>query len=257
MTDKYMSGKEATKILGVHSRTLYQWDEKGYIETIRTPGNKRMYNVDKYLRENGIQATNVNLIDIDDIKEDGNERLNISYARVSSMGQKDDLERQKKMIQDMYPNHIMIEDIGSGINLNKRGIRKIIRLAIAGRINELVVAYKDRLARFGYELIEDLIKEYSKGTIVVINKKDDREPEEELATDVLEIMNVFVAKMNGLRKYKKRRKEKPIEINNKKTVSKNKKTVSKNKKTVSKNKKTVSKNKTNKKTAKSKTGKNK
>ena len=101
----------------------------------------------------------------------------------------------------------MIEDIGSGINLTKRGIRKIIRLAIAGRINEVVVAYKDRLARFGYELIEELIKEYSKGKIIIMNAKDDREPEEELAMDVLEIMNVFVAKKNGLRKYKKKKQE--------------------------------------------------
>jgi predicted site-specific integrase-resolvase len=66
----------------------------------------------------------------------------------------------------------MIEDIGSGINLNKRELRKIINLAIEGRIEELVIAYKDRLARFGYELIEDLITTYSKGKIIIIiNKK--------------------------------------------------------------------------------------
>lgn len=88
----------------------------------------------------------------------------------------------------------MIEDIDSGINLNKWGIRKIIKLAIA---------YKDRLVRFGYDLIEDLIKEYSGGKIIVVKEKDDLEPEEELAFDMLQIMNVFVAKMNGLRKYKK------------------------------------------------------
>ena len=118
------------------------------------------------------------------------------------MGQKDDLERQKKLIREKYPEHLMIQDIGSGINLNKRGILKIIDLAIKGKIEELVVAYKDRLARYGYELIEHMIEKYSKGKI--INKKDDLEPEEELAFDVLQIMNVFVEKMNGLRKYKKK-----------------------------------------------------
>ena len=202
MAEKYISGKEASKILGIHTRTLYQWDEKGWIDTIRTPGNKRMYNVEKYLKENGKMNNNKEPVDIDEIDDD-DDKLNISYVRVSSIGQKDDLERQKALISDLYPDHIMIEDIGSGVNLNKRGIRKIIRLAIAGKINEVVVAYKDRLARFGYELIEDLIKEYSNGKIIVIDKKDEREPEEELAFDVLQIMNVFVAKMNGLRKYKK------------------------------------------------------
>lgn len=101
----------------------------------------------------------------------------------------------------------MIEDIGSGVNLNKRGIRKIISLAIEGRIEELVIAYKDRLARFGYELIEDLITTYSEGKIIIINKKKELKPEEELAFDVLQIMNVFTAKMNGLRKYNKNKKE--------------------------------------------------
>jgi putative resolvase len=68
----------------------------------------------------------------------------------------------------------------------------------------VVVAYKDRLSRFGFDLIEDLIKTYSNGKLIILNKTDDMEPEEELARDVLQIMNVFVAKMNGLRKYKKK-----------------------------------------------------
>lgn len=126
----------------------------------------------------------------------------MSYSRVSSIGQKEDLIRQQNMIKKKYPDHKMITDIGSGMNFNKRGLRKIIKLAIAGKINELVIVYKDRLTRFGYELIEDLIKEYSGGKIIIMNNKDDKEPEEELVQDVLQIMNIFVAKLNGMRKYK-------------------------------------------------------
>lgn len=63
------------------------------------------------------------------------------------------------------------------------------------------------MARYGYELIEHIIEKYSKGKIIIVNKKDDLEPEEELVHDVLQIMNVFVAKMNGLRKYKKKQEE--------------------------------------------------
>ena len=91
----------------------------------------------------------------------------------------------------------MITDIGSGINFNKYGIGKIIKLAIAGKIEELVIMHKDRLIRFGYELIEDLIKEYSGGKIIIVEKKEDKTAEEEMAIDVLQIMNVFTAKMNG------------------------------------------------------------
>ena len=101
-----------------------------------------------------------------------------------------------------YPSYLIIEDIGSGLNLNKRGIRKIIKLAIAGKINELVVAYRDRLTRFGFELIEEFIKDYSKGKLIVLNETEKLEPEEEIVKDIMAIMNVYVAKMNGLRKYK-------------------------------------------------------
>jgi len=191
----FYGGKDASKILGVHQRTLYQWDHKGLIETLRTPGGKRMYNVDKYLKEAKKEFKNKE-------SEDKNKRYKIVYVRVSSQSQKDDLERQKIYMKKRYPNHDLIEDIGSGMNLNKRGIRKIIKLAIENKLDELVVAYKDRLTRFGFELIEDLIKEYSNGKIIILHKEENEEPEEELVKDVLQIMNIFVAKMNGLRKYK-------------------------------------------------------
>ena len=202
---KFVGGKKASEIIGVHQRTLYLWDKKGLIETIRTMGNKRLYNVEKYLKEKICNDENKekNIILCDDLDKLDKEieKLNICYVRVSSNGQKDDLERQKNMMIKLYPKHKIIEDIGSGLNLNKRGIKKIINLAIEGKINELVVAYKDRLTRFGFELIEELIQKYSKGKIIILNEKEIIEPEEELVKDVMSILNVYVAKMNGLRKY--------------------------------------------------------
>jgi len=207
--NKYVGGKQASEIIGVHQRTLYQWDEKGLIETIRTSGRKRLYNVEKYLKQNENYVQNNikyncgdNIDELDKIEN----KLNICYVRVSSIGQKDDLERQKKMMQDLYPTYYIIEDIGSGLNLNKRGLKKIIHLAISGKINELIVAYKDRLTRFGFELIEELIETYSKGTIKILNEKEIIAPEEEIVKDMMSIMNVYVAKMNGLRKYNKYKK---------------------------------------------------
>lgn len=201
MANKYVGGKEACTLLGVHQQTLYQWDKKGLIETIRTPGNKRLYNVEKFLKQKECDGNNECLDDLDNINETEG-KINICYVRVSSLGQKGDLDRQKMIMKKQYPNHLLIEDIGSGLNLNKRGIRKIIDLAIGGKVSELVVLYKDRLTRFGYELIEDLIKKYSNGKIIIVNKKENIPPEEELAFDVLQLMNVYVAKMNGLRRNK-------------------------------------------------------
>jgi len=197
-TANYIGGKEASEILGVHQRTLYNWETNGLIETIRTSGNKRLYNVNKFIQNK--KCTDTICTNLDDL--DKKEKLNICYVRVSSNNQKDDLMRQKTQMQQLYPSYIIIEEIGSGLNLNKKGIKKIIKLAIAGKINELVVAYRDRLTRFGFELIEELIKDYSKGKIIILNEKDKIEPEEELVKDIMSIMNVYVAKMNGLRKYR-------------------------------------------------------
>lgn len=191
----YIGGKQACKILGVHQRTLYNWDEKGLIDVIRTPGGKRLYNVDKYLKD-----TDTNIIKLPD---ENTKRYNICYVRVSSNAQKDDLVRQRKYMEERYPNYKIIEDIGSGINFNRKGLQKIIYMAIEGKINKLVVAHKDRLTRFGFELIENIIEKYSKGKIKLVNKEIYEKPENEIVKDLLQIMNVYTAKINGLRKYKK------------------------------------------------------
>ncbi|XWV26702.1 putative resolvase [Tupanvirus soda lake] len=158
---KYITGKKASEMLKVHQRTLHNWDRKGIIDTIRGPGGRRLYNVKKYLEEYEDDID----IDTEEDEQEDNEKMKIAYVRVSTHGQKDDMQRQIKYMKKHYPNHKIIQDIGSGINFNRKGLRKIIKWAIEGNVKELVVAYKDRLTRFGFELIEDLIKEYSGGTI--------------------------------------------------------------------------------------------
>jgi predicted site-specific integrase-resolvase len=126
---------------------------------------------------------------------------------VSSSKQKEDLKRQIEYMTIKYPTYEIISDIGSGLNFKREGLNKIIDGAIKGEIEIIVVAYKDRLARFGYELVEKIIKDYSNGIIKIENKKEEETPEDEISKDILAIMNVYVAKMNGLRKYKKQIKQ--------------------------------------------------
>ena len=106
-------------------------------------------------------------------------------------------------MKDKFPTYEIIKDIGSGLNFNRSGLNKLLEMAINGEINEIIVAYKDRLARFGYELIENIVNKYSNGKIIVLNKEEEKTPLEEISKDILAIMNVYVAKINGLRKYKK------------------------------------------------------
>ena len=185
--DRLIPRKEILMTLHVHYHTLTAMTERGEIDMVRV-GRKKFYNLDKYLREQGVNNKTI--------------KRNICYCRVSSSKQKEDLERQIKQMSSAYPMHEMISDIGSGINFNRNGLNKIIEYAIKGEINTLVIAYKDRLARFGYELIEMLINKYSNGKIIILNKTEEETPQEEITKDIMAIMNVYVAKINGLRKYK-------------------------------------------------------
>ena len=103
----------------------------------------------------------------------------------------------------MYPGYEILEDIGSGLNFKRKGLREIIDCAIKGELEEVVITYKDRLARIGYELIEYIIESYSGGSITILNKGEEETPNEEMTKDVLAIMNIYVAKINGMRKRKK------------------------------------------------------
>lgn len=185
--EDYKTPKDASKILGVHWQTLRNWDANGTIETIRTPGGKRMYNVKKYLE---INNKNIEL-----------EKKKICYCRVSTLGQKSDLKHQIDLMQKKYPTYEIIHDIARGLNFNRPGLNKIIKMAINKEIDEVVIMYKDRLARFGYELIENIIKDTSNGKITILNQNDES-PEDELTKDLVSIINVFSAKLNGMRKYK-------------------------------------------------------
>ena len=184
----YVKRGEVLNKLGIHYQTLYKMEKDGLIDVTRTAGGHRLYNLAKYLRENNM---------IDDT-----ERIKVCYCRVSSNKQKDDLRRQIKYMKQKYPEHKIIKDIGSGINFKRDGLKKLINLIIEGKVEEIVVTYKDRLARIGYDIIEWLLEEYSDGKIKIINKKEEETPEEEITKDIIQIMTVYVAKMNGRRSNK-------------------------------------------------------
>ena len=200
--DKFIPRKEALKILDIHYHTLYKLVENKEIE-ILIIGNKNYYNINGYLKKNGINL------------EKQKEKKNIAYCRVSSQKQKEDLNRQIEYMKEKYPKHEIISDIGSGLNMNRKGLQKIIDMGIKGEINELVITYKDRLARFGYDMIENIIEKYSSGKLIVINNEIEKTPLEEVSEDILSIMNVYVAKINGLRKYKQKLKKTILEESNK------------------------------------------
>ena len=194
--EKLVSIGKAAKILGVSIVTLRRWDEDGRLVSIKTEGGHRRYDISKI---------NPEMVHRYDFQES---RKTIAYARVSSHDQKDDLERQKQVLElfcskNGWPFEI-ISDLGSGMNYYKKGLRKLLDAVLDDKVGRLVLTHKDRLLRFGAELVFSICE--AKGVeVVIINKGDDTTFEEDLAADVLEIITVFSARLYGSRSRKNKK----------------------------------------------------
>lgn len=185
-----LSISEASKLLGVTPKTLRLWEKEGKIKSIRTKGRHRRYHVSDLL---GTKKKN---------------SITIAYARVSSHDQKEDLRRQEKLLElycsEKGYNFEIISDLGSGLNYKKRGLNRLIKLLCSNEIDRLVITNKDRLLRFGSELIFALCENFGV-EVCIINKSNESSFEEDLANDVLEIITVFSARLYGSRSHKNKK----------------------------------------------------
>lgn len=192
---KLVTIAEAAKFLGVARSTLRRWEKEGrLLPDERTAGGQRRYDLTK-LRP---QAFHMNSLS----------RATVAYARVSSHDQKSDLERQEQMLEMFCSANgwtfETISDFGSGMNYHKRGLKILLERILAGSIGRLVVSHKDRLLRFGAELVF-AICEIQNVEVVIVNQGDEPSFEEELAQDVLEIITVFSARLYGSRSHKNKK----------------------------------------------------
>lgn len=172
---------ELAKKLNVSRETIRLWAEEGKIKITKTDGGHRRY--------------------IYEENEKKCDRQKIIYARVSSAKQESDLKRQIDFLQKKYPGYKVISDIGSGLNYNRKGFKRLLEGIFTGTIEEIVVAYKDRLCRFGFEIIEQFCEHFST-TITVVDDSDTKSEESELAEDIISIITVFSARFHGRRKYR-------------------------------------------------------
>ena len=192
MSKKLVDIAEAAKALGVSTITLRRWEQSGKLIPERTKGGHRRYDLSQLRPELYRNLSDEN-------------RMTIAYARVSSHDQKQDLERQKQVLElycaSMGWTFEVIADLGSGMNYYKKGLTKLIKSVLRDEVGRLVLTHKDRLLRFGAELIFTIC-EIKNVEIVIINKGEDVSFEEDLAKDVLEIITVFSARLYGSRSRK-------------------------------------------------------
>lgn len=189
----YIKSKDARQQLGVTDATLRHWASTGKINYIRVDdeGN-RLYDVDKFIQ---------------DREKEQKSKKSYIYCRVSSYSQKDDLERQTKFLKDKYPEHEVIQDIGSGINFRRKGLNKILVNTMQGLVSEVVVAHRDRLCRIAWEHFDWLFK--FNGVNLIVEDKQEYSPELEFTDDLFAVIHVFSSRHNGLRrKYTTKKVEK-------------------------------------------------
>ena len=185
----YLIG-EFAKLIGKDPQTLREWDKKDVLKPHHvTPTGYRYYSQEQLNHFLGIKGIKTKTKKV------------IGYCRVSSQKQKDDLDRQIEnvktyMIAKGYSFEV-ITDIGSGINYNKKGLNQLIDMITNSEVEKIVILYKDRLLRFGFEIIENLCNKY--GTTIEIIDNTEKTEDQELVEDLIQIITVFSCRLQGRR----------------------------------------------------------
>lgn len=206
-TSQFISLAQAIELSGLSAPTLRKYADNQKIASYKTPTGVRMFNKQCLLDMcsnapgNAQQEYPV-----------GNQKEHFLYARVSSHHQVDDLSRQIEYLQSsISPEELgyftVVRDVGSGINFKRKGLQTILDACLQGTIGKLVIAHRDRLSRFAFELFEYLV-ENAGGEIIVLDDSDQhKSAEQELAEDLLSIVHVFSCKQMGKRRYSKTPKQ--------------------------------------------------
>lgn len=186
--------REFAELIGVSIKTLQRWDREGRLKPIsRTPGNRRLYSQEQ----------------LDQIRNQRNKPQKQSvvvYLRVSSQAQRTDLENQKAALEQFciargLTVNEWVSEIGGGLNFKRPKFLDLIDRIIRGEVKTLVIAHKDRMARFGFDLIVHLCETH--GCEMLILNTESLSPEQEMVQDLMAITHCFSARLYGLRNYQK------------------------------------------------------
>jgi len=186
----YTAGKFA-KLVGVTVKTLQRWDRTGALEALRTSTNRRYY-------------TDTHLATV--LKTPKAEPRIICYCRVSSQAQRPDLKNQRKALEQFLlvrglANAEFVEEIGGGLNLKRPLFQQLIFDIEDGKVGKLIIAHRDRLCRFGFDLIKAIC--VRRGCELLELNQEKLSPEQEMVQDLMTIVHCFSSRLYGLRNYKK------------------------------------------------------
>jgi predicted site-specific integrase-resolvase len=186
-----MRPHEFAKRLGISVKTLHRWDESGKLKAKRTPSNHRYYTEDDLAVAKGLQSV-------------PSSRKVIVYCRVSSAKQRQELKNQQLAMEQfclargLEVDEYLLE-VGGGMNFKRRQFLLLVIEALEGKVSTIVVAHKDRLCRFAFDLIETLVSRA--GTKIIVANQPNLSPHQELVEDLLAIVHCFSCRLYGSRTY--------------------------------------------------------
>jgi predicted site-specific integrase-resolvase len=189
---------EFAKLIGLSPATLRNWDKQGKLKPIVLESGHRRYTDEHYMHFKGIANES---------------RINVLYIRESTKSQEHSLtnqEERSKLFMESAGITLdeIISDFGSGLNYHRSGFKKLLTMLLNKRVAKLVIHHKDRLMRFGFEMIEQICHDTDTELIVIDKTETPKSHEEELAEDLISIIHHFSMKLYGSRSYKKKLKEK-------------------------------------------------
>jgi predicted site-specific integrase-resolvase len=186
------SSAEFARRLGVHVKTLQRWDREGRLKPSRTPTNRRVY-TDEHLYQVLPRQQAV-------------DRATVVYLRVSSQAQKPDLVNQQTVLEQFCAARGLVvtewmREIGGGLNFKRPKFLSLVDRIVAQQVAQVVIAHKDRLMRFGFDLFAHLCRRH--GCELVVMNTETLSPEQEMVQDLMTITHCFSARLYGLRNYRK------------------------------------------------------
>jgi len=197
MERKLLTVKECNEIYGLSRMTLINYEKKGLIKPLRTPGGVRRYKVEDVEKILGILENKQQELE-----------TNLLYARVSTKKQAEYLENQVKRLEEYAKsngwNYAVIKEMASGVNENRRGLQKLLNKVKRGEVKRVIVEHPDRLARFGFNYLKEFLTAFGVELIVINGKENEKERTQELAEDLVAIVTSFAAKIYGQRGSKKK-----------------------------------------------------
>jgi putative resolvase len=201
MATKLLSIKECKEIYGLSRITLINYEKKGLIKPVRTPGGVRRYRVEDIERLLGM---------LEDKREEVGKTI-LLYARVSTRKQQPYLENQVRRLEEYAKSrgwkYEVIKEIASGVNENRRGLQKLLNMVKRGEVERVVIEYPDRLARFGFHYLKEIFDGFGVELVVINGREGEKERVQELMEDLVAIVSSFAARIYGQRGSKNANKQ--------------------------------------------------